>query len=103
MSYCDILSTQFLFVRYVNSWIDTREVQSEKANLTILFEKYVPPCLDIMKVRFKKITPIAEIAHIQMLCYLLEVCTKERLLVLSCVMNDAKKGKAFSNFDCIIV
>jgi len=59
--------------RYVNSWIDTREIQSEKANLTILFDKYVPPCLDIMKVRFKKITPIAEISHIQTLCYLLEV------------------------------
>ena len=88
MSYIGILSTKFLFVRYVNSWIDTREVQSEKANLTILFEKYVPPCLDIMKVRFKKITPIAEIAHIQMLCYLLEVSTKERLLLLSCVMNE---------------
>jgi dynein heavy chain len=64
---------ELLFTRYVNSWIDTREVQSEKANLTILFDKYVPPCLDIMKVRFKKITPIAEISHVQMLCYLLEV------------------------------
>ncbi len=59
--------------RYVSSWIDTREVQSERANLTILFDKYVPPCLDVCRVRFKKITPIADISHIQMLCYLLEV------------------------------
>ena len=50
---------------YVSSWIDTREVQSERANLTILFDKYVPVCLDTMKTRFKKITPIADIAHIQ--------------------------------------
>ncbi|BFZ02963.1 hypothetical protein BsWGS_06002 [Bradybaena similaris] len=58
---------------YVQSWIDTREIQSERANLTILFDKYVPVCLEQLRTRFKKITPIAEIAHIQMLCYLLEV------------------------------
>ncbi|VDQ15413.1 unnamed protein product, partial [Trichobilharzia regenti] len=49
-----------------------RELQSEQANLQILFDKYVPPCLDVLRVRFKKITPIAEIAHVQMLCYLLD-------------------------------
>lgn len=57
---------------FVQSWIDTREVQSERANLLILFEKYVPMCLEIMKHRFKKITPIVEISHVQMLCHLLE-------------------------------
>lgn len=36
---------------FVTSWIDTREVQSEKANLIILFEKYVPTCLDTLKSR----------------------------------------------------
>ena len=58
--------------RYVTSWIDKREVQSEKANLTILFDKYIPGCLETMRMRFKKITPIAECAHIMMLCYFLE-------------------------------
>ena len=58
--------------RYVSSWIDKREIQSERANLTILFDKYVPICLDTMRLRFKKITPIADISHLQMLCYLLE-------------------------------
>lgn len=48
--------------RYVQSWIDKREVQSEKANLTILFEKYVPVILEANRVgRFKKITPIQEV------------------------------------------
>lgn len=61
-----------LFYRYVTSWIDTREVQSEKANLQILFDKYIPLCLDTMRTRFKKITPVAEISQVQMLCYLLE-------------------------------
>ncbi|KAL3988340.1 receptor tyrosine-protein kinase erbB-2 [Sarotherodon galilaeus] len=31
---------------YVTSWIDTRQAQSERANLTILFDKYVPYCLE---------------------------------------------------------
>lgn len=47
-------------------------MQSEKANLQILFDKYVPTCLDTLRVRFKKITPIADISMVQTLCYLLE-------------------------------
>ena len=45
--------------RFVASWIDTREVQSEKANLMILFDKYCPPCLEASRGKFKKITPIS--------------------------------------------
>ncbi|XP_034049709.1 dynein heavy chain 9, axonemal [Thalassophryne amazonica] len=56
----------------VSSWIDRREVQSEKANLTILFDKYLPSCLDAIRSRFKKIIPIPEQSTVQMLCYLLE-------------------------------
>ena len=78
----------------MQSWIDKREVQSEKANLTILFERYVPVILEANRVgRFKKITPIQEVDYtekltilslqltffhflqvsmIQTLCYLLE-------------------------------
>ncbi|CAH1258196.1 DNAH17 [Branchiostoma lanceolatum] len=58
----------------VTSWIDTLKEQSQKANLTILFDKYMPPILDGMRSgRFKKITPIPETSMVQMLCYLLEV------------------------------
>ncbi|XP_068439704.1 dynein axonemal heavy chain 9 isoform X3 [Clinocottus analis] len=56
----------------VSSWIDRREVQSEKANLTILFDKYLPSCLDGLRSRFKKIIPVPEQSTVQMLCYLLE-------------------------------
>ncbi|XP_077101765.1 dynein axonemal heavy chain 9 [Siphateles boraxobius] len=56
----------------VSSWIDRREVQSEKANLTILFDKYLPSCLDTLRSRFKKIIPIPEQSLVQMLCFLLE-------------------------------
>ncbi|XP_076454452.1 dynein beta chain, ciliary-like [Babylonia areolata] len=57
---------------FVQSWIEAREVDSEKANLTVLFEKYVPVLLDVLRTRFKKITPMVEISHVQMLCYLLD-------------------------------
>ena len=70
-----VLSTLCLssfILRYVQSWIDTREVQSEKANLTILFDRYIPTCLENLRNRFKKITPITDISMIQTLCYLLE-------------------------------
>ncbi|XP_017170010.1 dynein axonemal heavy chain 9 isoform X1 [Mus musculus] len=62
----------------VSSWIDQREVQTERANLTILFDKYLPTCLDTLRTRFKKIIPVPEQSMIQMLCYLLEcLLTKE--------------------------
>lgn len=57
---------------YVASWIDTRDNTTEKAALLVLFEKYVPICLEALKTKFKIITPIPEITHIQMLCTLLD-------------------------------
>ncbi|XP_061574307.1 dynein axonemal heavy chain 11 [Cololabis saira] len=57
---------------YVASWIDQRQHQTERAHLTILFEKYVPRCLEQMKNRFKTITPITENSLVQTLCTLLD-------------------------------
>ncbi|XP_008293045.1 dynein heavy chain 11, axonemal [Stegastes partitus] len=57
---------------YVASWIDQRERQTERAHLTILFEKYVPRCLEQMKNSFKTITPIPENSMVQTLCTLLD-------------------------------
>jgi dynein heavy chain len=57
---------------FVTSWIDKREAQAEKANLIILFDKYVPMCLDTLRTRFKKITPVTDFSMVQTLCYLLE-------------------------------
>uniref|UniRef100_A0A8C9J5L0 Dynein axonemal heavy chain 9 n=1 Tax=Piliocolobus tephrosceles TaxID=591936 RepID=A0A8C9J5L0_9PRIM len=56
----------------VSSWIDKREIQTERANLTILFDKYIPTCLDTLRTRFKKIIPIPEQSMVQMVCHLLE-------------------------------
>lgn len=68
---CSILAL-FVSLRFVQSWIDSRQVQSEKANLTIFFDRYIPICLETLRVRFKKVTPITDISMIQTLCYLLE-------------------------------
>uniref|UniRef100_A0A8D3CJW0 Dynein axonemal heavy chain 11 n=1 Tax=Scophthalmus maximus TaxID=52904 RepID=A0A8D3CJW0_SCOMX len=56
----------------VASWIDQRERQTERAHLTILFEKYVPRCLKKMRNTFKTITPIPENSMVQTLCTLLD-------------------------------
>lgn len=66
------MSILLLFYRYVASWLDTRKNESEKTIVTALFDKYVPATLEASRTKFKKITPIAEIAHVQMLCTLLE-------------------------------
>ncbi|KAK6632535.1 hypothetical protein RUM43_013303 [Polyplax serrata] len=71
---------------FVASWLDTRTNQSEVAQLNVLFDKYVPPCLEALKTKFKKITPLPEINHIQFLCYLLEC-----LLIPANVPNDCPK------------
>lgn len=60
------------FRSVVTSWIEARTVQSEKANLMILFDKYLPVCLEKLKSGFKKITPVPDITVTQTVLYLLE-------------------------------
>ena len=62
---------------FVTSWIETREHQSEKNTLTILFDKYIPFCSDMIDKKFKKITPLSGINHIQVLCTLLDALLVE--------------------------
>ncbi len=72
-NYCTVLCTTIIYNnRYVTSWIDKRDSMGEKAQLTLLFDKYIPTLIEIHKNRFKKITPIPEITHIELLCNLLE-------------------------------
>nr|XP_020770863.1 dynein heavy chain 9, axonemal-like [Odocoileus virginianus texanus] len=68
----------------VSSWIDRREIQTERANLTILFDKYLPTCLDALRTRFKKIIPIPEQSTVQMLCHLLECLLTEEDIPADC-------------------
>ncbi|XP_042635783.1 dynein axonemal heavy chain 17 [Catharus ustulatus] len=56
----------------VTSWIETRTEKSEKAALMILFDKYLPPCLERLRSEFKTITPVPEVTAIQTVLSLLE-------------------------------
>lgn len=62
----------------MHSWLDSRVKankvlsRTERPALSICFDKYVGPCLDICNTKFKKITTIPDLAHVNMLCYLLE-------------------------------
>ncbi|KAL6263152.1 hypothetical protein P5V15_005953 [Pogonomyrmex californicus] len=64
---------------YVTSWVEKRSLQSEKSNLVMLFDKYIPTCLETLRTRFKKITPIADMAHVEMLCHLLHCLLRPEL------------------------
>lgn len=62
----------FVNFRIVASWLKNRN-NTDDANdlLLLLFDRYVPPLLDVHK-KFKKITPIPEISLVQMTCHLLD-------------------------------
>ncbi|KAI7806173.1 dynein axonemal heavy chain 11 [Triplophysa rosa] len=64
----------------VASWIDRRRTQTERAHLTILFDKYVPRCVEKMRSSFKTITPVPENSMVQTLCsYLDYLLTPENI------------------------
>ncbi|KAL1129229.1 hypothetical protein AAG570_013758 [Ranatra chinensis] len=83
---------------FVQSWIDKRPNESEKALLIMLFDKYVPPVIEASKSKFKRITPIPEIAHVHMLCTLLEA-----LLIPSNVPSDCPREwyEVYFVFSCV--
>lgn len=56
---------------FVTSWTNSRPDAQERKHLEIFFPKYIPSLLETRK-KFKKITPISEIAMIQMTCFLLD-------------------------------
>ena len=62
----------FNLSRIVASWMDKREVKSEKANLSILFDKYLPTCVEKVQSSFKKMTAIPEVSLVQTLLYIME-------------------------------
>ncbi|BFF92572.1 dynein beta chain ciliary [Drosophila madeirensis] len=71
---------------FIQSWLGTRTNTSEVATLNVLFDKYVPPLLDIFRNRLKSITPISDIARLQMTCFLLD-----SMLTPQNVPNDCPK------------
>ncbi|XP_013170954.1 PREDICTED: dynein beta chain, ciliary-like [Papilio xuthus] len=69
---------------FVASWIETtRDDESEKAMLTVMFDKYIPPLLETSK-KYKRITPLTDLQQIQLTCYLLECFLNKTLLPSDC-------------------
>ncbi|XP_060647178.1 dynein beta chain, ciliary [Drosophila nasuta] len=56
---------------YVSSWLESRVNMIERGILTTLFEKYFPSLMQRQR-DFRRITPITDMAMIQMTCHLLE-------------------------------
>ncbi|KAM9783033.1 dynein axonemal heavy chain 11 [Neosynchiropus ocellatus] len=83
---------------HVASWIDQRERQTERTHLTILFDKYVPRCVKVMRTEFKTITPITENSMVQTLCTLLDC-----LLTPENVPSDSPRElyETYFTFACI--
>lgn len=62
---------------YAVSWIERRVVQSEKANLIIFFDKYVPPCLEVLNKRFKTVIHVPDICYVQVSYILNQISMKK--------------------------
>lgn len=75
---CKFIILVWVRFRYVHSWLDERVKnnkvlsRAERPALSICFDKYVTPCLDVCNTKLKKITPIPDLAHVNMICYLME-------------------------------
>ncbi|KAI8425205.1 hypothetical protein MSG28_007028 [Choristoneura fumiferana] len=61
----------------------TRDDESEKAMLTVMFDKYIPALLETSK-KYKRITPLTDLQQIQLTCYLLECFLNKSLLPSDC-------------------
>lgn len=72
----------------VQTWIDQLESPGQRANLMILFEKYLPPLLQAMKERFKTITPIPEWTLVNTLCTMLSLMLTEENTPEGCGKED---------------
>ncbi|KAJ3023806.1 hypothetical protein HKX48_000940 [Thoreauomyces humboldtii] len=57
---------------YVQSWLDKREDASEKSNLSVLFDRYVNPCLEACRSGRFKLASVEEFPMVVTLCNILE-------------------------------
>jgi dynein heavy chain, axonemal len=54
------------------SWVERRDSTSERTQLLLLFDKYIPRCLDFLKSgRVRPAIPLVDVCHVQTLCHML--------------------------------
>jgi dynein heavy chain len=103
---------------YITSWIESRTEgsggndsaaddidlpggaihQGERQYLTILMDKYIPSCLEVIRTRFRTIVPVPEICHLQMLCRLLDCLLTPSILTSE---NPRELYELYFAFACI--
>jgi dynein heavy chain len=57
---------------FVASWIQNREIDTERTQLTSLFSKYVPKVFEFMERNVATVVHIPEVSRVQHLTYILE-------------------------------
>ncbi|KAJ3096963.1 hypothetical protein HDU97_005410 [Phlyctochytrium planicorne] len=57
---------------YVQSWLDKREDQAEKSSLSVLFDRYINPCLDAVRSGRFKMASVEEFSMVVSVCNILE-------------------------------
>jgi dynein heavy chain, axonemal len=67
-----INSTDLGWNPFVQSWLDKREDASEKSNLSVLFDRYVNPCLEAVRSGKFKMANVEEFSLVVALCNILE-------------------------------
>jgi dynein heavy chain len=67
-----INSTDLGWNPYVQSWLEKREDTAEKTNLAVLFDRYVNPCLEVLRSGKFKMAAVEEFSMIMALCNILE-------------------------------
>ncbi|GIQ91981.1 dynein heavy chain, partial [Kipferlia bialata] len=56
------------------------ENSSERTHLGVLFEKYVPRCLDALLKDFKPVTPVTDISVVETICRILDATLDPKLV-----------------------
>ncbi|OAJ37788.1 hypothetical protein BDEG_21780 [Batrachochytrium dendrobatidis JEL423] len=57
---------------YVQSWLEKREDAAERSNLSVLFDRYVNPCLEVCRSGRFKMANVEEFSMVVALCNILE-------------------------------
>lgn len=82
VSHEPLIIKSFIF-RFVNSWIEQRENKVEKTQMISLVDKYMYKVVEANQ-KFKRITPISQIAQFHMTTYLLECLLTPENVPIGC-------------------
>ena len=117
------LNTQDLgWMPIVTSWIESRAdrissceifansdesvaqnlYQLERSHLSILMDKYIPTCLEALRIRYRTVVPMPEFCHLQMLCRILDcLLTSTFLVQIQSIESPREMYELYFAFACL--